>query len=552
MKVDVAVIGGGVGGVAAALAAADAGCRVVLTERYAWLGGQLTSQGVPPDDNSWIDTHGATARYQRWRRLVRQYYRDHYPLNAASRMTPSLNPGAGGVSGLCAEPRVYLAAMQQMLTPHIAAGRITLLQPYHPVSADADGDRVRSVTVQHVGSGDQVELEADYFLDATELGDVLPLAGVEYVTGSESKQQTGELHAADVADPENVQAITWCFALGFDPTPGADHTIDRPDNYSYWRDYVPPTTPAWGGRLLSWDQPSPWQIDKRVPGYLREADRGEEGVNSLFRYRRMISKTVYDPSIADAIEEVTLVNWVQNDYMAGNLIGASPEDAARYEREARELSRSLVYWLQTEAPNRATGGTGFPQLRLRGDLMSDDPLATDGLAQAPYIREARRIRARFTVTEAHVGTEMRTGHAPHWGDPKGFRVTDGMVAERFPDSVGIGHYRIDLHMSTGGDHYIDVSALPFQIPLGALLPERVRNLLSAGKNLGTTHITNGCYRLHPVEWNIGESAGSLAAFCLAHGCEPHAVLDSPGLLGDFQQSLEQAGVRLQWSTSHAV
>ncbi|MGG2474547.1 FAD-dependent oxidoreductase, partial [Rhizobium sp. BR5] len=34
------------------------------------------------------------------------------------------------------------------------------------------------------------------------------------------------------------------------------------------------------------------------------------------------------------------------------------------------------------------------------------------------------------------------------------------------------------------------------------------------KNIGTTHITNGCYRLHPVEWNIGEVAGMLAAYCL--------------------------------------
>ena len=43
---------------------------------------------------------------------------------------------------------------------------------------------------------------------------------------------------------------------------------------------------------------------------------------------------------------------------------------------------------------------------------------------------------------------------------------------------------------------------------------RMENLLPAGKNLGTTHITNGCYRVHPVEWNIGESAGALAASLL--------------------------------------
>ncbi len=32
----------------------------------------------------------------------------------------------------------------------------------------------------------------------------------------------------------------------------------------------------------------------------------------------------------------------------------------------------------------------------------------------------------------------------------------------------------------------------------SLLPRRVKSLLAGGKDMGTTHITNGCYRLHPV------------------------------------------------------
>lgn len=43
---EIAVISGGVGGVAGALAALRAGRRVVLTEESAWLGGQLTNQMV--------------------------------------------------------------------------------------------------------------------------------------------------------------------------------------------------------------------------------------------------------------------------------------------------------------------------------------------------------------------------------------------------------------------------------------------------------------------------------------------------------------------------
>ncbi|WP_255455563.1 FAD-dependent oxidoreductase [Microlunatus sp. Gsoil 973] len=47
-RTDVLVVGGGLGGVAAALAALRTDCRVVLTEDSEWLGGQLTSQAVPP------------------------------------------------------------------------------------------------------------------------------------------------------------------------------------------------------------------------------------------------------------------------------------------------------------------------------------------------------------------------------------------------------------------------------------------------------------------------------------------------------------------------
>jgi hypothetical protein len=112
--------------------------------------------------------------------------------------------------------------------------------------------------------------------------------------------------------------------------------------------------------------------------------------------------------------------------------------------------------------------------------------------------------------------------------------------------VGIGSYNIDLHPSSGGDNYIDVPSLPFQIPLGALIPQRVENLLPACKNLGTTHITNGCYRLHPVEWNIGEAAGALAAFCSTTKHAPREVRGRDELLKSFQDLLAGQGVRLMW------
>jgi hypothetical protein len=147
----------------------------------------------------------------------------------------------------------------------------------------------------------------------------------------------------------------------------------------------------------------------------------------------------------------------------------------------------------------------------------------------PYVRETRRIRAEFTVLEQHIAYPLRP---------------DG--PELFNDSVGVGCYRIDLHPRVSGAGYLDMGCWPFQIPLGSMIPVRVENLLPGGKNLGVTHITNGAYRLHPVEWNVGEAAGLLAAFCLERSTLPRAVRNDPRLLDDFQSVLTRQGIELRW------
>src|SRR5260370_9754639 len=112
---DIAAIGGGVGGCAAALAAARNGMRVILTEETDWVGGQLTSQAVPPDEHAWIESFGATRTYREYRDRVRDYYRRNYPLTVAARLRRDLNPGNGRVSRLTHEPRVSLAVLEEML-----------------------------------------------------------------------------------------------------------------------------------------------------------------------------------------------------------------------------------------------------------------------------------------------------------------------------------------------------------------------------------------------------------------------------------------------------
>ncbi len=526
---DILIVGGGTGGSAAAMAAVSLGHRVILTEETDWLGGQLTAQAVPPDEHPWIESFGCTARYRAFRNGVRRFYYNHYPLNAAARANPFLNPGGGTVSRLCHEPRVAVAVIEQMLAFARAAGRLEVRLRCRPIAAAVDGDTVRAVTLRNLETGDEDTIQARYVLDATELGDLLPLAGVEYVTGAEAQSDTGEPHAAPEAQPDSVQGFTWCFPMGYDETGGAEHIIEKPAQYEQrWRDYVPSLTPPWTGRLLDWT----------ICHYITHEPRhsvlfpheAEPGGLSLWRYRQIVTRDHYEAGAMP--REVTLVNWPQNDYWEGNIIDQPDEVVARRLEESKQLSLSLLYWMQTEAP-RGDGGQGYPGLHLCPDLVG----TADGLAKAPYIRESRRIRAVFTVTENHVGAEARPGTTQ---------------AERFPDSVGVGCYRLDLHPSTGGINYIDISSLPFQIPLGALLPVRVENLLPACKNLGVTHITNGCYRLHPVEWNIGEAAGLLAAFCLQQNLRPRQVREDPARLADFQSLLRRQGVETDWPTLRPV
>lgn len=524
LSADLVIIGASVGGCAAALSAARAGLRVILTEETDWIGGQLTSQAVPPDENSLIETVGGTKSYQAFRRGVRDYYVRHFPLTEKARANPLLNPGNGSVSKLCHEPRVALAVLHEMLAPHVATGRVQILLHHTATSAQVSGDRVEAILIRSSESGRELVLRAPLFVDATETGELLPLTGTEYVTGAEAQRDTGESHAKSEAQPHNMQAFTCCFAVDY--LAGEDHVIDRPRDYGFWRDHVPALRPAWSGELLSLTYSQPRTLKPFAMGFDPEKGSG------LFRYRRLIDRTNFVPGTYAG--DISLINWPQNDYMLGNFFEVPPEEAVGHLRAAKQLSLSLLHWLQTECP-RPDGGTGWKGLRLRPDLVGTE----DGLAKYPYIRESRRIKAEFTVTELHVGADARR-------QALGTPAPAPVIAEQFPDTVGIGAYSIDLHPSSGGDNYIDVAALPFQIPLGALLPRRLENLLPACKNLGVTHITNGCYRLHPVEWNIGESVGALAAFCRAKKILPRAVRATPALLAEFQKQLTAQGVPLAW------
>lgn len=532
LEADAVVIGGGLGGFASSISLLKHNKKVILTEETDWIGGQLTQQGVPPDEHRWIEFTGSTKMYRDFRNAIRDYYKRNYPLTDEAFQNPLLNPGGGSVSRLCHEPKVALAVLNEMIAQYLSSKQLVLLLNYKATRAEVKNNEIYSVTVKSELSNLTKQLKAPYFVDATELGDVLPLANAEFVTGTESKYETGELHAPLKSNPNNVQAFTNCFALDY--VPGENYTIDKPADYEYWRNFVPKLNPPWPGKLLALHYSNPSTLQPKNLGFHPEGKPTGNNLN-LWNYRKIIDKNIFKKGTYPG--DITIVNWPQNDYMSGNLIGASEVDFNNHIDASKQLSLSLLYWLQTEVP-RPDGGKGWPGIRLRNDIMGTE----DGLAKYPYIRESRRIKAVFTVLEEHVGKEN-------------YKLVSGKernVAAPFYDSVGIGYYHIDLHPTCSNVNYIDFPSLRFQIPLGALLPVRLKNLLPASKNIGTTHITNGCYRLHPVEWSIGESVGLLISFIMEKKLTPHEVRAKKDILKTFQSFIRSQGIETEWPSEEIL
>ena len=491
---DIAVIGGSLGGVQAARAACSHGLNVYLCEQTRWIGGQLTSQAVPPDENRWIESQGATQSYLTYRKAVRDAYRADPAASDLLRSKDVFCPGCSWVSRVAHAPSLAHRLLSDSLAPYLASGQLVLETQVQCVEAEVRGNQVISVVTQDT-SGTQTRIQAKFFLDATDTGELLPLTGTEYRIGAESREETGEPHAPETGDPQDQQPITWVAALELTEK---RMPMEKPACYD---DFIRRTVR--GEPHLSWNA---WGAtgQKRFSFYDNELPDSPLG---LWSYRRI----QYPPYFTDHRPEISLLNWPQNDYLFGNIIDDPKRDF--HLSQARELTLSVVYWLWEQ---------GYP-VRLNPEAVGTE----DGLAMAPYIRESRRIVARRTVLEQEITRKDEPG-LPH-----------------FDDTIGVGHYAIDIHMTTRTRTTMYAEGRPFEIPLHALIPVRMENLLPAAKNIGVTHITGGCFRLHPVEWTIGEAAGHLAAFCCEHHLLPSTAADH--YLHEFQDLLIANGFQLHWN-----
>lgn len=511
IETEIAIVGASLGGVAAAWRAAGAGRRVVLAAEFDWLGGQLTSQGVPPDEHRLIESGGASAGYLALRAALRRRYLENPGFVDNSAMTEGCNPGDGWVSRLCVEPALAADCIEELLAPLVANGSLRILRGCTLQSAQRSGRRIESVRL--LGrDGATSELRAAWFLDATDTGALLHASGLPYRLGKEGRDEFGEPDAPPQAARGDQQPVTMVMALrrGREAAPATP----APPNYAAWRSYL---LPHYGYPLFSEYIPGSARGQAvRLP--LFPAAPGSPELD-LWRYRRVVCAHNW----RSPREEVSLVNWAQNDYALHALLDGDLEEAAVVEA-ARNLSLCLLHWLRTEAP-RPDGGQGYPELALAPDVLG----TMDGLAQQVYVRESRRIVGLDCLTQ----DEIAAG-----ADPL-------LPAER-ADSVGIAWYNMDIHPTVQSGHGVNASVRPFCLPLGSFIPRDADNLIPACKNIGVTHLVNACTRVHPVEWMAGEIAAVLADFA-AETTHPLARIHAdPALVAALRQRLHAAGIPTSW------
>jgi hypothetical protein len=512
----VVIAGGGMGGLAAALALGP-DLRVILTEETSWLGGQLSSQGVSAlDENKYVETTGACANYLELRKAIRESYRKSGNLNPKALAEPIVNPGSCWVTRLAFEPEVAVTALKEMLAPQLSSGNLTILKRAKIVAIHLAGDedkqlesaeaaKIDALLAVNLDSGRFIEIQCAIAIDATELGDLMPLAKIPYHSGSDSSWVTGEPHAPETANPDNVQDFTYPFIVTYHP--GENHTIDKPADYD---------TFAAAGKFSFDGYKMFEETDYVTP------EGKKKHFLPFWTYRRLIDKDLFKEGVYKS--DVAMINWDSNDLRGKNIIDKSPELQRDYLSLAKRVSLGFLYWLQTTAP-RDDGGQGYPELKLNYDLLGTE----DGLSKYPYIREARRLAATTTIIEQDiVGADNPLARAKF-----------------LTDSCGIGLYPVDIH------GYQEVPGAgqetkPFQVPVSAMVTDYCANYIAACKNIGVTHITNGAYRLHPIEWAIGTAAGALAKLSLLAFEAPLTFASAPDYVLDLQTELAHLGAPIFW------
>jgi hypothetical protein len=425
-----------------------------------------------------------------------------------------------------------------------------------------------------------------FVVDATETGELIALADVPYRLGLDPRSYLNPSSPTETADPYCTQGFTYTFAMerteapqpqempAFYPQyePYFSYEQER-ENINYF-DFVFTYRRIWSPeprseqRVFGVSAPKPGDISMQNWTWGNDYRPGTSRDNLIYTHDQL-----------EALGQLEPGGW---------LGGLRTETLRRGEENAL----AYYYWLvegTTDSQLDDEVKEPAPDHRFLSGF--DAPMGTEhGLSKHPYIREGRRIIGRpaygyadgFSVSELDISrVDYRDPFYEETLPPAMFRqlwvalagleaasvIRQGTPPDQisrrtrstiYPDAVGIAQYAIDFHPCMSfyppeapgntereGVRRSHGQAYPAQIPLRAMIPQRVDNMLVAGKSIATSFIAAAAYRVHSFEWSAGAAAGTTASFALTQGVLPYELVDdlpSPEpLLLQLQQRLEANG-----------
>ena len=421
-----------------------------------------------------------------------------------------------------------------------------------------------------------------YVIEATETGEIVALANVPYRLGIDPRSYLNPSSSSVEGDPYCTQGFTDTFAL--------EKTAKRQLNfmplfypqyesyYSYELERLADFDLVFTYRRIWNEQPG----EPETFGGITFTDPTDGDISM----QNWTWGNDYRPGTA----KDNLIYTRQQLQVRGELNPGGWQGGLRTEtlRRGEENALGYFYWLVKGTTDSQLGdGVKNPHPNNRYLTGLNSPMGTaHGLSKYPYIRESRRIIGRpspgyrngFSIDEIDISridyqdqyyqsilssdTYRRLQAA--LAGVEGLAVLEGKISpnavERrhratiYPDSVGIGFYAIDFHpcmkkhpsekpgnTERTGERQAAGLAYPFEIPLRAMIPQKIDNLLVTGKNMAMSHIASAAYRVQSVEWSAGAAAGTTAVFALEREILPYELVD--GIL--FQDRIQSLRRKLE-------
>ncbi|MFB2970981.1 FAD-dependent oxidoreductase [Aerosakkonema sp. BLCC-F183] len=407
---------------------------------------------------------------------------------------------------------------------------------------------------------------ADWFvIEATETGELIGLADIPYRLGIDPRSVLEPSSASEKGDAYCTQGFTYTFAMQATKEP-QNHTL--PSFYSQYAPYYSYELQRLASfpLVFTYRRIKSVKPDRKLGTNPREypIDPGDISMQNWTWGNDYRPGTSQDNFIytREQLQE-------SGQLQPGGWMGGLRTETLR---KGEENAIGYFYWLVTGTTDSQLGDNvkkPYPNNRFLTGLNA--PMGTaHGLSKYPYIREGRRIIGRpsfgqpegFTVWEIDISrNNFRDDYYRNnlsaeeyrrlWAILSGINAPSVLAdvlspadvkprsrAFIFPDSVGIGHYAIDFHPCMAqsppeapgnkereGTRKGQGQAYPFQVPLRAMIPQKIDNMLVAGKSIATSHTAAAAYRVHSFEWSVGAAAGTTAAFALENGILPYELVD---------------------------